>query len=265
MIPDEDLVSQYYECRQQLDQLTSDFREVITHPTYALPFLQPGRLVKVNHQKLDFGWGVVVNFEKRVPPKNKAGPAPEELPAHEQYIVDVLLNCAPGGSVPKDRTNVTPTPGGIQPCPTGQKGIPLVVPVLLRTLDGISHLRVFMPKDLRQDQARETLWKSVLEVHRRLPKGVPLLDPVENMGIRDDKFRELIKVRVPFHWLVSLANGLHRKLRRWKSACSRARCTGTQGYPRCTRSLRRRWSARRVFVRCGGVFRQRTMYCSLKS
>jgi ATP-dependent RNA helicase DOB1 len=49
--------------------MLSDFREVITHPTYALPFLQPGRLVKVKYQNLDFGWGVVVNFEKRVTPK----------------------------------------------------------------------------------------------------------------------------------------------------------------------------------------------------
>ena len=68
-IPDEALVSQYYEYRQQLDQMGSDFREVITHPTYSLPFLNSGRLVKVKYQKLDFGWGVVINFEKRIAPK----------------------------------------------------------------------------------------------------------------------------------------------------------------------------------------------------
>lgn len=69
VIPDEEQVAQYYDCRQQLDQMLADFREVITHPTYALPFLQPGRLVKVKYQNLDFGWGVVVNFEKRIAPK----------------------------------------------------------------------------------------------------------------------------------------------------------------------------------------------------
>ena len=68
-IEDEKLVSEYYEYRQQLDQMASDFREVITHPTYCLPFLQPGRLVKVKHETLDFGWGVVINFQKRLPPK----------------------------------------------------------------------------------------------------------------------------------------------------------------------------------------------------
>ncbi|TFK37029.1 rRNA-processing arch domain-containing protein [Crucibulum laeve] len=193
VIPDEALVAQYYEYRQQLDQMAADFREVITHPTYSLPFLQPGRLVKVKYQKLDFGWGVIINYQKRLPPKNKLIPKPEELPPHEQYIVDVLLNCALGGAVPKDRNNITATPGGVQPCPPGQKGVPLVVPVLLSTIEGISHIRIFLPKDLRQDQARETAWKSVLEVHRRFPDGVALLDPVQNMGIKDDKFKELVK------------------------------------------------------------------------
>jgi len=89
---------------------------------------------------------------------------------------------------------MTATPGGVQPCPSGQKGIPLVVPVLLSTIEAISHLRLFLPKDLRPDQARETVWKSVLEVHRRFPDGIALLDPIQNMGIKDDKFKELIKV-----------------------------------------------------------------------
>lgn len=72
VIPDENLVSQYYEYRQQLDQMTGDFREIITHPAYSLPFMRPGRLVKVKHQKVDFGWGVVVNYQKRLPPKVRA-------------------------------------------------------------------------------------------------------------------------------------------------------------------------------------------------
>jgi ATP-dependent RNA helicase DOB1 len=121
-------------------------------------------------------------------------PKTDELPPHEQYVIDVLLNCAVGSTVSKDRNNVTATPGGVQPCPSGQKGIPLVVPVLLSTIEGISHLRLFLPKDLRPDQARETVWKSVSEVHRRFPDGIALLDPIQNMGIKDDKFKELIKV-----------------------------------------------------------------------
>ena len=89
---------------------------------------------------------------------------------------------------------MTAVPGSVQPCSSGQKGVPLVVPVLLSTIESISQLRLTVSNDLRSDQARETLWKSVLEVHRRLPNGITLLDPIQNMGIKDDKFKDLIKV-----------------------------------------------------------------------
>lgn len=69
VIQDEERVAEYYEFRQQLEQMNADFRDVITHPNYSLPFLQPGRLVKVKHKELDFGWGVILNYSKRLPGK----------------------------------------------------------------------------------------------------------------------------------------------------------------------------------------------------
>jgi len=68
-ISDEEAVADYWEYRRQLDEMSADFRDVITHPNYCLPFLQPGRLLKVKYQKLDFGWGVIINYQKRVPAK----------------------------------------------------------------------------------------------------------------------------------------------------------------------------------------------------
>ena len=118
----------------------------------------------------------------------------EGLPSHEQYVVDVLLNCA-AGTTPFGDRNGAATPGDIQPCATGQRGTPLVVPVFLSTLQGIAHIRVFLPEDLRQAEARETVWKSILEVDRRFPDGIALLDPIQNMGIKDVKFKALINVR----------------------------------------------------------------------
>ncbi|KAH9919459.1 antiviral helicase [Epithele typhae] len=191
-VEDEELVATYHDYRQQLDQMAADFQEVITHPNYILPFLQPGRLVKVKHQKFDFGWGVIVNYQKRANPKNKAEPKVEDIPAREQYIVDVLLYCTKDSSLPKDRNTTTPTPGGIQPCPSARGGEPLVVPVLLSTVDSISNLRIFMPKDLRPLDARTTTFKTLQEVHARFPDGVPLLDPVKDMKITDGKFTALV-------------------------------------------------------------------------
>ncbi|KAF8581458.1 antiviral helicase [Ramaria rubella] len=194
VVEDEEDVADYYDLRKKLDELAVDFKDVITHPSYSLPFLKPGRLVKIKHLQLDFGWGIIINYEKRIPPKGKPVLDPDE-PPQAHFILDVLLNCAPGSALPhtgaKDRQSI-PTPGGIMPCPPGQKGVPLVMPVLLSTVDGISHLRIFLPKDLRALPARETAWKSVLECQKRFPDGIAMLDPILHMGIKDEKFKTLV-------------------------------------------------------------------------
>lgn len=108
--------------------------------------------------------------------------------------MDVLLNCAQDSAISKDRSTVSATPSGVLPCPPAQKGEPRVLPVLLSTLNGISHIRIRLSNDIRSIASRETVWKSVLEVQRRLPDGIPLLDPIKNMEIKDEKFKILVKV-----------------------------------------------------------------------
>ncbi|TFY77707.1 hypothetical protein EWM64_g6305 [Hericium alpestre] len=189
-IPNEVLVAQYYDYRRLLDQMSATFREIITHPSYCLPFLCPGRLIKVKFGELDFGWGILVNCQKRAKKDSWTSEA-EQLSLHEQYVLDVLLNCAPG-SVPQGRHLLSTAPSKVQPCPPHQKGEPSVVPILLSAVEGISHLRVFLPKDLRSSAARETAWKSLLEVQRRFPDGITFLDPIEDMKIQDKQFKSLV-------------------------------------------------------------------------
>ena len=192
-IADEDTIGDYYDLRQQLEILNKDLRDVLNHPTYALPFLQPGRLVKVKHGELDFGWGVVVNYQKRTGPKGK--PLPADEPAQNHYIVDVLLHCATGTTPAPAKKGSPASTATIRPCPPGtDSGEFAVVPVLLSTLDGISHIRIFLAKDLKPLEARMQALKSVREVKRRFPEGVALLDPIENMGIVDDAFKKLLRV-----------------------------------------------------------------------
>jgi hypothetical protein len=47
----------------------AEYHTVVTHPSYSLSFLQPGRLVRIEHQGLNFGWGVIINYQKRLPAK----------------------------------------------------------------------------------------------------------------------------------------------------------------------------------------------------
>lgn len=38
--------------------------------------------------------------------------------------------------------------------------------------------------------------KSLQEVQKRFPDGIPLLDPIEDMGIKDKGLKEVVKVRI---------------------------------------------------------------------
>lgn len=130
---------------------------------------------------MDWGWGVVVNFSKKsIQPTSVVGMDQEGTGS--RYVVDVLLWCLAGeGEKP-------------QPCPPtySDKGEMKVVPVLLPQLDGISSVRIFIPKDLRPEAARATVRGSLVEVSRRFPAGVPLLDPVEDMHIQSEAFSSII-------------------------------------------------------------------------
>ena len=167
---------------------TRDMRDVINHPNYSLPFMQAGRLIKVKHQSLDFGWGAVVNFVQRKPDKHQK---PEEIAPQESYVVDVLLEVA-DSSMNGTKTHFQ-IPRGIRPPSEGEKSKMDVVPVLLSCVDAISLVKILLPNDLRPSDARNNVRKSLKVVQDKFPDGVPQLDPIENMGITDDSFKKLLR------------------------------------------------------------------------
>ncbi|KAL1408467.1 ATP-dependent RNA helicase mtr4 [Vanrija albida] len=188
VIDGEDDIADYYDMREQLKQLENDFKAVITHPTYILPFLQPGRMVEVADGDREFGWAVVVGYNKIVNPKGRPPVVTENDPPQKGYIVDVLVKVASGSTIPKDRSSA-----GIFPPGPGDQGEVAIIAVLLSTIQAVAHLRLHLPKDLRSQSEKNTAFKSVGEVKKRFPKGITLLDPIQNMGIKDDEFKKLVK------------------------------------------------------------------------
>ena len=188
-IPDEATIREYYDLRQQLATYTADMRSVVNHPNYSLPFINPGRLVQVKYMDYDFGWGVVVNHQRRKSPKN----APEEYVPQESWIVDILLNVAEDSSITSKGNQ--PLPPGVHPPQNGEKPRAEVVPVLLSCVHTISLARIGVPKDLKSTDSKKSLQRALAEVQRRFPDGLALLDPIEHMGIKDDSFKRLLRVR----------------------------------------------------------------------
>ncbi|KAK2875380.1 ATP-dependent RNA helicase mtr4 [Arthroderma sp. PD_2] len=207
VIEDEGTIREYYDLRQKIDTYTSDMRAVINHPSYCVSFLRPGRLVHIKYQDFDFGWATVVNCQMRRPPKN----APhEEYPAHESYIVDVLLPISEDSFL--KTKGVQPLPPGVKPADKGENSKLEVVPVLLSCIHAISLVRLPLSSNLKPEESRKEVKRLLEEVKRRFPDGIALLDPIENMKITDDAFKRLLrKIEVLESRLI--ANPLHNSPR----------------------------------------------------
>lgn len=73
VIEEEESLKDYYELLQQYKSLKKDVRDIILSPKHVLPFLQPGRLVRLEYStdepatfSIDenITWGIIINFEK---------------------------------------------------------------------------------------------------------------------------------------------------------------------------------------------------------
>ncbi|KAG8598940.1 hypothetical protein GDO81_002807 [Engystomops pustulosus] len=102
------------------------------------------------------------------------------------YVVEVLLNCC------KESLKNAATEAA-KPAKPDEKGEMQVVPVLLHLLCAISSVRLYIPKDLRSLDNRQSVLKSIQEVQKRFPDGVPLLDPIDDMGIKDPGLKKVIQ------------------------------------------------------------------------
>ncbi|XP_063928179.1 exosome RNA helicase MTR4 [Zophobas morio] len=180
-------IASYYNIRQQLDRLGLQFRSYLTKSNYLIPFLQPGRLVKIKIQDTEYDWGAVVNFKKvseTVPGRRgaKANPAKTSTKVQVDLLLHVMAEDA------SDNKDVIP-----KPCLDGQKGEVEIVSVESSLITHISSVRLYCPNDLRQKDSRKGVYKSIKEVKKRFPEGPPLLNPIDDMKITEPDFVDIVK------------------------------------------------------------------------
>jgi len=206
IIPDEAAAKDYHSIRQQLDERQKDMIAVIQHPAYCIKFMKTGRPIHiVTPSGTDYGWGVVVDFVSRRAPKM----GEPDWPAQESYFVDVLLRVS-SDSPEVDRASKSDlaVPEGVLPAKPGDKGRWEVVPCLLNCMGALSQLRLHVAQNLPSQETRDTAGKILEEVQRRFPDGLPLVDPLEDMGIKDENFKKTLrKIEVLESRL--MANPLH--------------------------------------------------------
>ncbi|GAB4818279.1 hypothetical protein N2152v2_005325 [Parachlorella kessleri] len=245
-IDEEERVGEYLALTQQLAKVRREMRRIVCAPKHALPFLQPGRLVRVlppgegeqaqqrhaaagddvplaaaaaaalsaplpdgnsardgEEEEERAVWGAVINFERAGRQQQQeqhgggtadggGGGAEDEQDRKSRkkgrgaYLVDVLVSCtAESAQQQGGKRRAVPVAAG------QAGGVPLVVPVSLEEVAALSSIRIYIPQDLRTQEARALGVKALSEVGKRFPKGVPVLDPEEDMKIEDDGFRKL--------------------------------------------------------------------------
>ncbi|GJN20019.1 hypothetical protein PR202_gb07342 [Eleusine coracana subsp. coracana] len=186
VIEEEESLKDYYDLLQQYKSLKKDVHDIVLSPKYVLPFLQPGRLVRIlysTNESTTFSidenltWGVIINFEK------VKSHGEDRRPEDSDYTVDVLTRC----SVSKDSSGKKT----MKTIPLKERGEPVVVSLPLSQINGLSSIRMYIPKDLLPAEARENTLRKVEEVLSRFAKdGVPLLDPEEDMKVQSKSFRK---------------------------------------------------------------------------
>jgi len=172
-IENEEEVARYYKLKKKLETVQEQISTMSNEPKYLIPFLQPGRLVTVKYGDQNFDWCVVLNFHK------KTGEKPN-------YTVDVLAHVTAESASQKFTTD-------LQACPLTEKGEMKAIPIQHHLIRDISALRVYLPDDLRTKEARQSVLKSVQEIKRRHPLGLPLLDPIKDMDIKSNEMLACVK------------------------------------------------------------------------
>ena len=99
------------------------------------------------------------------------------------YAEMILSSPHPLPTVSESASRRDPT--FVKPCPLREKGEMCVIPVLLDIVQAISSVRLYFPKDLKSLDNRQSVGKSLQEVQKRFPDGLPQLDPLEDMGIKE--------------------------------------------------------------------------------
>lgn len=81
-----------------------------------------------------------------------------------------------------------------KPCPDGEAGDPEIVPIKLDLIRGLSAVRIYVPKDLMSLANRNSVLSSIEAVKQKFGDQIPMLDPIEDMKIKESHFLDVMKV-----------------------------------------------------------------------
>jgi ATP-dependent RNA helicase DOB1 len=205
-----ELTTEYYKMDQQLLLTKKKVSNIVQKPEYIVKFLQvAGRFLDVTIDGENYGWGVLTSCTKKGG-GGSGGDAGRLASMSNQptYSLEVLLACVDrhfdateGNSKEEDASNALLLwRGTSRLCRPPKYGVDdeklitmRVFQIGLENIDRISAVRIFTPPALQSPEARKKVAMSVREVLKRFPEGVPLLDPIKDLKIKDEHFTTLME------------------------------------------------------------------------
>ncbi|KAG0292036.1 ATP-dependent RNA helicase mtr4 [Linnemannia gamsii] len=193
---EESSLEQYHNLRVQLATCAKEIRSIVYNPQHSLQYLQSGRVVNIAFDKQPVGWGVLTGCQKARPALGKkAGDSADGDKPGVSFILDVLL------SFPRDTKFLHGSGGVVIGIEDSQKGKMVVQPTefvaVKVSLDSVRYIGaplISLPKDIRTSPgSRTNALRALLELQRRCPDGIPILDPVEDMGIRTPALQRVVR------------------------------------------------------------------------
>jgi ATP-dependent RNA helicase DOB1 len=106
-------VADLFNIEREMNDFREKIRKIVTSPQNILPFLAIGRVVFLEHNDEQWGWGAMINFSRKKMDIKKGGrnqkPNPDEKNSDKfKYIIDVMVHIKP-----RANKNETPSPTGI--------------------------------------------------------------------------------------------------------------------------------------------------------
>lgn len=208
----EEKIKQLIAIKSQVEKYEEEISKIITLPENILPFLSPGRLLKIKN----WGWGICVNFVKKnveltLREKkskiiesnlvNGLNISVEDAKNVEMYFVDILLYVK---NVIDPNSKLLP---GSLKDNDGQFG---VVPVILNSLENISSIKMNLPHDLKDKKNLINVERMFREISKRFDYKFPIPDPIKDLHINNEKLSEFI----------SRKNNLLKPLKEIEEACN---------------------------------------------
>uniref|UniRef100_A0AC35TI48 Superkiller viralicidic activity 2-like 2 n=1 Tax=Rhabditophanes sp. KR3021 TaxID=114890 RepID=A0AC35TI48_9BILA len=175
-IENEDELKNYFEIVHKIEELELACSAEIKKPNNILPFLYVGRLIKMKVDNSDFGWSILLDWKKTTKPGTELEPV-------VMYVISVAMFV---NSRSEDEKNVH----NLQIPVEGMKKTLVAVDATLECIVEISSIRLKMPEYSKESNCLPTLAKILEQAMKNLKFNPPILDPIQDMGIKSCQFKE---------------------------------------------------------------------------